>query len=256
MFKSGKAIAGLNCFSKPIALTQVRRTAKSRINPPMNAIAEKTDETACPRCRKPPALCICAAVTPLNNRIFVLILRHPQEEDRLLGTAPLAALQLQHSKVKTGLSWPSLSKVLGRDADPKRWGVLYLGTAKTAKPLPQQILTVLTKKGDVAENQNGILKNLEGIVLLDGTWQQAKALWWRNAWMLKCQRLMLQPPRVSLYGNLRKEPRRESVSTLEAAAYTLAALEKDDTLPEKIFPPFRLLLEKAKAARSKSPRTA
>ena len=101
-------------------------------------------------------------------------------------------------------------------------------------------------KGRAEENQRGLLKDIEGIVLLDGTWSQAKALWWRNAWMLKCRRLVLQPPHLSLYGNLRKEPRRESVSTIEAAAYTLAALENDPALVEKILPPFRLLLDRAR----------
>jgi DTW domain-containing protein YfiP len=64
--------------------------------------------------------------------------------------------------------------------------------------------------------------------------------------MLKCRRLVLQPPNESLYGNLRKEPRRESVSTIEAAAHTLAALEGDDSIVEKILPPFKLLLKKAR----------
>jgi DTW domain-containing protein YfiP len=200
----------------------------------------------CPSCDKDLRLCVCDAITPLDNRVFVLILRHPQEQDRKLGTARIATLQLKNSLLKTGLSWRNLSKVLGREADPKKWGVLFLGTAKTSEPLPRdQVLTIVNKKGAPAENQKP-LKDLEGILLLDGTWQQAKALWWRNAWLLKCQRLVLQPPRLSLYGNLRKEPRKESVSTIEAAAYTLAALDKDDTLIEKILPPFELLLKKAR----------
>jgi len=53
-------------------------------------------------------------------------------------------------------------------------------------------------------------------VLLDGTWSQAKALWWRNAWMLKCQRVILGPSRPSRYGQLRREPRRDGLSTIEA----------------------------------------
>jgi len=205
-----------------------------------------TANEICSQCQKPANLCVCAALTPLDNRVFVLILRHPQEQDRELGTAHLTTLQLKNALMKTGLSWRNLAKILGRPADPKRWGVLYLGTAKTAVPLPPQPLTILNRKGGVAANQDALLKGLEGIILLDGNWQQAKALWWRNAWLLKCPRLILQPPKPSLYGPLRKEPRRESVSTIEAAAYTLAALEKDETLADKILPPFRLLLEKAR----------
>ncbi len=200
----------------------------------------------CPTCEKPQSLCVCSAIEPVDNRVFVLILRHPQEQDRKLGTARIATLQLKNSLLKTGLSWANLSKAAGQPVrDPKKWGVLYLGTAKTSQPLPKQTLTVVTKKGNPAPDQDEALEAMEGIILLDGNWQQAKALWWRNAWMLKCRRLVLQPPRPSLYGNLRKEPRRESVSTIEAAAYTLAALDHDDALADKILPPFKTLLQKA-----------
>ena len=46
------------------------------------------------------------------------------------------------------------------------------------------------------------------MVVLDGTWSQAKALWWRNAWMLKCQRVILGPAQPSRYGKLRKRAAR------------------------------------------------
>ncbi len=201
---------------------------------------------ACTNCKKETRLCVCDAVTPLDNRVQIVILRHPQEQDRKLGTAHIATMQLKNSLLKTGLSWRNLSKIIGREGDPKKWGVLFLGTAKTSEPLPKQVLTIVNKKGAAADDQKP-LKHLEGIILLDGTWQQAKALWWRNAWLLKCQRLVLQPPALSLYGNLRKEPRKESVSTIEAAAYTLAALDKDDELVKKILSPFELLLKKARS---------
>jgi DTW domain-containing protein len=212
----------------------------------MNAQPPSLPEN-CKNCEKPPDLCVCAAISPIDNNIAVVILRHPQEQDRVLGTAKIATLQLQNSLLKTGLSWRNLDKVLGQPADPKLWGILYLGTQESAKQLPEgQPVVVLTKKGGVAEEQDEVLDRLQGIILLDGNWQQAKALWWRNAWMLKCRRIVLQPPRPSLYGNLRKEPRRESVSTIEAAAYTLAALENKPQLAERILVPFNLLLEKAR----------
>ena len=206
-----------------------------------------TDETAavCVRCQKPARLCVCAAVTPVDNDVFVLILRHPQEQDRELGTARLVTLQLKNSLLKTGLSWANLGKALGRTVEPKKWGVLYLGTAQTAQAGLSRPLSVLTQRGNLAEDQAERLRGLEGIILLDGTWQQAKALWWRNAWLLKCQRLVLKPPRRSLYGRLRKEPRVESVSTIEAAAYCLSLLADDPALVDKILTPFRHLLLRA-----------
>ena len=212
----------------------------------MNKEARQPDSDVCPACDKLLPLCVCKAITPLNNRVHVLILRHPQEQDRKLGTAKITTLQLKNSNMKTGLSWANLTKALGRQADPKKWGVLYLGTQKASVPLPPRVLTILTRKGNVAEQQDSVLKTLEGVILIDGSWPQAKALWWRNAWLLKCHRLILQPPHQSLYGNLRKEPRKESVSTIEAAAYTLAELDNDPALAEKILPPFRVLLDKVR----------
>jgi DTW domain-containing protein len=63
-------------------------------------------------------------------------------------------------------------------------------------------------------------------VLLDGTWSQAKTLWWRNPWLLKLHRLVLNPPEPARFGQLRREPRREALSTLETAALVLRRVEK------------------------------
>ena len=70
----------------------------------------------CPLCKKPPALCVCESVEPIDNRVALLILQHPQEQDKDLGTARLTALHFSDSVFKIGLSWPSLAKALGRPA--------------------------------------------------------------------------------------------------------------------------------------------
>jgi tRNA-uridine aminocarboxypropyltransferase len=181
----------------------------------------------CPRCQKPQPLCICDSVTPIESRIKLLILQHPQEQDRALGTARLAAQHFKDAVVRVGLSWPGLAKALGRPvADPARWAILYLGSAKAAELDPESEVIALTRKGEAAEGQRAILKSIEGVILLDGTWSQAKALWWRNPWMLKCQRVILGPRQRSRYGDLRREPRRDGLSTIEAAGMLLGALER------------------------------
>lgn len=179
----------------------------------------------CPRCGKLLPLCICDSVEPIANRIELLILQHPQEQDRALGTARLTVQHFTNAIHKIGLSWPSLSKALGRSVDPQRWAVLYLGSAKVADLATDRDVVAIDRKGEIEDGQRAILKDIEGIVLLDGTWSQAKALWWRNAWMLKCRRIILGPERPSLYGKLRKEPRRDGLSTIEAAGMVLSRLE-------------------------------
>jgi hypothetical protein len=219
------------------------------------AAAEVTPD--CPRCLKPLPLCICDSITPIENRVSLLILQHPQEQDRALGTARLTALHFKNAVVRIGLSWPSLSRALGRPvADPSRWAVLYLGSAKAADLDTKSDVVAINRKGDIEDNQRAILKDIEGIVLLDGTWSQAKALWWRNAWMLKCQRVILGPSRSSRYGELRREPRRDGLSTLEAAAMLLSSLEKRPDIAATLHASFERMLARYREAQSAEPEFA
>jgi DTW domain-containing protein YfiP len=179
----------------------------------------------CPICEKPASLCVCAGVTKLDHRLEVLILQHPQEQDKVLGSARLAAAHLDKATFRVGLSWPSLAKALGREADPKRWAVLYLGSVEPEKLAPGREVVALDARGGLLPDQDATLAGLDGIILFDGTWSQAKTLWWRNPWVLKARRLALAPRRPSRYGALRREPRAVGLSTLEAAALLLARLE-------------------------------
>src|SRR5256886_16607977 len=123
----------------------------------------------CPHCGKPLPLCICDSITPIESSIELLILQHPQEQDRALGTARLTAMHFKDAVVKIGLSWPSLSKALGRQvADPSRWAVLYLGSAKVADLETSSDIAAINRKGEIEDNQRPILKALEGTVLLAG----------------------------------------------------------------------------------------
>src|SRR5437879_2024593 len=211
----------------------------------------------CPSCQKPLPLCICDSIEPIENKVALLILQHPQEQDRALGTARLTALHFKNVVLKIGLSWPSLSKALGKPVhDPSRWAVLYLGSAKVAELKTDRDIVAINRKGEIEDNQRGILKDLEGVVLLDGTWSQAKALWWRNAWMLKCQRVILGPARPSRYGQLRREPRRDGLSTIEAAAMLLGSLEKRPDIAEPLHASFERMLARYREAQSAEPEFA
>ena len=159
-------------------------------NPKPGAAEEVVPD--CPHCGKPLPLCICDSVTPIESRISLLILQHPQEQDRALGTARLTAMHFKDAVVKIGLSWPSLSK----------------------------------------------------------------ALWWRNAWMLKCQRVILGPQQPSRYGKLRKEPRRDGLSTIEAAGLLLAGLEKRPETAETLNASFDRMLARYREVQSEMPELA
>ncbi len=229
----------------------------SRQSEPDTGTAPAEATADCPHCQKPLPLCICDSITPIENRIALLILQHPQEQDRALGTARLTALHFKNAVLKIGLSWPSLSRALGRPvADPSSWAVLYLGSAKVADLDTDSDIVAINRKGEVEGNQRGILKDIEGIVLLDGTWSQAKALWWRNAWMLKCQRIILGPAHPSRYGKLRREPRRDGLSTIEAAAMLLSSLERRPDIAETLHSSFERMLKRYREAQGLLPELA
>src|ERR1051326_5377994 len=126
----------------------------------MNSVSENTAPPSaddCARCGKPSALCVCTKIAPIANRIALLILQHPQEQDRELGTARLTALHLKNATLKIGLSWPSLAKALGRPVDPKRWGVLYLGAASQATLPRDRTVIVVDTKGTPVPHQGEAL---------------------------------------------------------------------------------------------------
>jgi len=180
-----------------------------------------------------------------DNKIAVLILQHPQEQDRVLGTAKLICSTLAHAKLTIGLSWRNLGHALGEPAEAKDWGVLYLGSTHATRD--KGPLVALDRTGAPLADQRAARAGLKGLVALDGNWAQAKALWWRNAWLTRLRRFVVVPNGPSLYGDLRREARPDAVSTLEAVGLALSVIEGDAAVRERLLVPFRAVLAKARA---------
>lgn len=206
-------------------------------------------EPRCQGCDKIPQLCICDLQPAPPTRARVLVLQHPQEPREPLSTAPLIKKLLPNATVRTGLSWRNLRAALGAPEDleisARDWLVLFLG-AKEEFPRIQAsagkaaTLAVLDSHGEICHEARPEL--YKGVIILDGTWSQAKTLWWRNSWLLKCSRCVLLPQAGSRYGNLRREPRRESISSLEALAQALIWIEGNNSVSERLVTEFEELL--------------
>ncbi len=197
----------------------------------------------CETCGRPTLVCVCDRLPHHTPKRRVLILQHPREQDVVLGTATLVAQALDHTTLSVGMSWRSLAHALGeKEADPHDWGVLFPGKADD-KPAAHP--------GMIATDRNGErvrVDKLKGIVVLDGSWSQAKTLWWRNAWLLKLNRLQVTPKEPSIYGKLREEPRREFVSTLEAVGAALTACGETPSIEADLRRAFRTMIQRARDA--------
>jgi DTW domain-containing protein YfiP len=196
------------------------------------------DAPICETCRRPPVACVCDRIVSYPTKRRILILQHPQEQDALLGTAQILTASLPRAELVVGLSWPNLAGALSEDeVDVRRWAVLF-----PDRDAPG---------GQVTARGGAILpaSELEGIVVLDGTWSKAKTLWWRNPWLSKLNRLTLKPAKPSIYGHLRTEPRRELVSTLESVAAALTLCGESPEIERGLERVFRTMVQRVRDAR-------
>lgn len=208
-----------------------------------------SDRIEGPRDRERASLGLEIAVEAFPNAVRVIILQHPQEPDKELGSASLLARALGNAELKVGLSWRSLKSVAGEAALPSEWAVLYLGS-KGAAAMPEQVNFVSQKNNPMPQPPG-----IKGLIVLDGTWSQAKALWWRNAWLLKLKRIVLQPKEKSRYGNLRREPRGEALSTIESCALAIEKLDgRGAELRKHLEDAFQRMLLEYQTRKKNSPR--
>ncbi|MCB9254589.1 MAG: DTW domain-containing protein [Bdellovibrionaceae bacterium] len=195
----------------------------------------------CPECWKPKNLCLCEDLDPVASRLRVLVLQHPQEARNPRSTARLVSLVLPNAVHRVGLSWKSLATALGAVATPSEWGILYVGQAKEAERLPKnESVHVLSKKKR--------LRDLKGIVVLDGNWKQSKTLWWRNPWMLRLHRMILTlPEKKSRF--VSRQPRKSCICTLEAVSEILKAYGDKPATFGELDKTFDLFVERLQAPR-------
>jgi len=178
----------------------------------------------CLTCLRPQSTCYCRHVRPIETRTRVVILQHPRERDVAIGTARMASLCLPGSELHVGIHWngsPALRRALSDPARPA--ALLYPGPgAIDVRQHPPQ--------GPIT------------LVVVDGTWWQAKQLVRDNAELAALPRYAFTPDSPSQY-RIRKEPQAEYVSTIEALVYVLGALEGDPARFHALLEPFRAMVD-------------
>jgi DTW domain-containing protein YfiP len=163
----------------------------------------------CLRCRRPQRLCYCAHLPALRTRTHVVLLQHPREARTPIGTARMAHLALPDSELHRGVFFHDHARVNALLDEP---GTMLLFPGEGAL--------------DPREVQPAQVRNL---IVVDGTWWQARKVLKQNPMLLRLPRLGLNPEQPSNY-RIRSEPSAECLATIEAISGVLGVLEGE---PEK-----------------------
>ncbi|KAJ7988585.1 hypothetical protein DPEC_G00325080 [Dallia pectoralis] len=190
----------------------------------------------CLRCCRPQKVCLCPflPVHPLEVSTCLYIVQHPAEESRALRTVPLLAACLPPGKcqVLVGRRFnedrnPELAAVCG----DSRTLILYPGPdAQDLEELDQDMM------GDPDVKSVG-----HNVIIIDGTWSQAKDMFLRNTLLHKPKQVQLSRTEQTSQYVIRSQPSNICLSTLECAAVTLSILEKNKAIQEVLLKPLQAL---------------
>lgn len=175
----------------------------------------------CYECFRPHEQCFCHAIPQVDNRTDILILQHIRESRHSFNTARIVHKALRRSQMISG-DTPALARTdlsLAPDA-----GLLYpLDGAPCLSELP----------ADQRPSQ---------LVIIDGTWHQAKTIV-RDVHQLAGLRCFRLTPAAPSQYRIRLEPNEFSVSTLEATVAALEALEPETAGVSGMLEAFNCMVE-------------
>jgi DTW domain-containing protein YfiP len=173
----------------------------------------------CYRCHKPRVTCICARIRRVANRTAVWVAQHPRERLHPIGTARIARLGLEQVHVEV------------------------IGATAAAPPASLGHAALLYPSAEARD-----LRALETderpqtLVVIDGTWSQARTMLRDNPWLGRLPRYRLSPTHESRY-RLRKEPSPECTSTIEAIVEALRILEPDTADLDNLLASFDAMID-------------
>lgn len=169
----------------------------------------------CLQCLKTKKACICEWITPITTDVELIILQHPTEAKRPLGTAKILSLSLANCRTFIGENFTEhneLNQLLAQDD--------YL----------HQVLFLDNESKEI-NGQKIDSDQKQRIILLDGTWKKAYKMWQLSTNLHGLPKVHLD---TELSGNyrVRKAPKDNALSTAEAGYHVLSQLDLDGSIVE------------------------
>ncbi|MEO6027407.1 MAG: tRNA-uridine aminocarboxypropyltransferase [Candidatus Binatia bacterium] len=170
----------------------------------------------CHRCLRPTSHCYCEHLTPIASRTRVVFLQHPREYRMPIGTARMTNLGLANSELHVGADPDLHPRVQALTENPSGTALLFPGD-------------------DAIEPWNLPGGPPTTLVVIDGTWIQAKKMLERSERLQRLPRVAFTPSQPGAY-RIRREPAAHCLATVEAVVQVLGRLEND---PERFTPLLR-----------------
>ncbi len=172
---------------------------------------------------RPVADCYCASIPQIQNKTPILILQHRRERPHPFNTARMVDLSLANSKLIVDRN-TELARIAPLLIQPGA-GLLY--PAANARELKD------VRPADRPTQ----------LVILDGTWHHAKTMYRDIAALHDLPKFKLSPPQPGNY-RIRREPSRDSLSTVEATVAAMAALEPETHDIAKMIDAFNAMIDR------------
>jgi DTW domain-containing protein YfiP len=154
----------------------------------------------------------------------VVLLQHPREARLAICSAWLTRIALVNAELHCGVRFAAHPRVQELVSSP---GTALLYPGPGSQPIAAR-----------TEAPPGFL------IVIDGTWTQSEKMLEANPALAALPRLALEIDQGSGYSDLRREPAPHCLSTIEAVAHALAALERDEARFAPMRAAFRTMVER------------
>ena len=162
-------------------------------------IGKEGDRETCYSCFRPKTHCVCSLIAPFEAHTNILILQHPNERRKYYGTAKLVAKGITNARILTGIEFApgAIQQAIGSH-------------------IPYLLFPSLEAK----DCESVVLDKSATVVVIDGTWHEAKKIVFRNPFLKTFPALSFKHQLRSNY-RIRKQPREGYLSTIESIGHLL-----------------------------------
>ena len=174
----------------------------------------------CADCERPLKTCLCDVIVTMSCPYRIVILQDVKEAKHALSSAPILEKSIEGAVC-----------IVGEHFDPDE----LLGAAWREDTL------LVFPSEDALTIEKVICRNFKNIILLDGTWRKVARLIHLNPWLSELPCMAIQPEMASQY-KIRKSPREDGLSTIEAAVAVLNGVSPEQDY-SAILPAFYKMID-------------